>query len=422
MLQSTSSAGPRLLASPKATTAPAARSHAPLAATVRMAKAPEGPTEASWWRKLTGPLRWVGHAVAASVDLVAQHLKTKFGFKEAPGPLPKDAKGRAAATMAALDARFGYLKSGLREHDGSGKQATVWPYGQALAGALNLALVTGDPRRAQELIEGLKPYHDGQAYPPGVGGGDRLWDDNAWIGLDLLQAHSMTRDPRYLAQAESLFPFMKQGLHQDGGLYWEENNARMSRNTCANGPAIQYALKLYEATKKPEYLTYAKGLDAFMNTALRLPNGLYADNLGDDGSLDPAIYSYNQGTPIGADVQWFELTRDAKYLRRAHETAAASLKHFTPERLWGQSPAFNAIYFRNLMQLDRVSPRPEYRAALNAYAERLAKEAHDPATGLYTRGGVGSYTKGKADLLDQGGVAQIFALQAMTPAQLAKVA
>lgn len=401
-----------------------ARPQAPAtAATLRVAApAPVAPTEPSAWRALTGPFRWAGHAVAAAVDLGAQKLKALLGAKGEPGPLPADPKGRAVAAMKALDARHAYLGAGLREHEGSAKQATVWPYGQAIAGALNVGLLTGDTGRARRLLEGLKAYHDGQAYTPGISGGDRLWDDNAWIGLDFLQAHAMTGDPRYLAQAEGLFPFMQQGLHREGGLYWEENNPRMSRNTCGNGPAIQYALKLYAATQKPEYLAYAKGLDAFMNAELRLPNGLYADNLGDDGSLDPTIYSYNQGTPIGADVQWFELTRDPKYLRRAESTASAALKHFTPERLWGQSPAFNAIFFRNLMQLDRVAPKPEYRAALNAYAERLAREAHDPATGLYTQGSVGSYTRGKADLLDQGGVAQIFALQAMTPAQLAKVA
>ena len=40
----------------------------------------------------------------------------------------------------------------------------------------------------------------------------------------------------------------------------------------------------------------------YLARELRGPDGLYADNRADDGTVDPAIYSYNQGTPVGLAV------------------------------------------------------------------------------------------------------------------------
>jgi predicted alpha-1,6-mannanase (GH76 family) len=195
----------------------------------------------------------------------------------------------------------------------------------------------------------------------------------------------------------------------------------MTRNTCANGPAIQMALRLYMATKDEKYLDFAKNLDQFMNDKLRSPEGLYYDNLADNGELSKDIYTYNQGTPIGADVLWYRLTGDKKYLERATQTAKATLDYIgKDDRLWKGSPAFNAIFFRNLLALDQVAPDPRYRQTLDAYLDRAWKEGRDPQTGLFTQGGIGAYDKG--NILDQGGMAQLYALQAMPKDKLLDVA
>lgn len=297
-----------------------------------------------------------------------------------------------------------------RENPTTLKPATVWPVGQVLAGALDLAQLTGDYKPVDQAMAGLSLYKHGGAYAPSVGGGNKLWDDNAWIGLDFMQAHAQTGNKDYVKAAEAMFPFMLEGLHKDGGLYWEENNPRMTRNTCGNGPAIQYALRLYMATKDEKYLDFAKNLDGFMNDKLRSPEGLYWDNLADNGELSKDIYSYNQGTPIGADVLWYRVTGDKKYLERATQTAQATLDHFAKnDGLWKQAPCFNAILFRNLMALDQVAPNPRYKATMDAYLERGWKEARDPETGLFNKGGIGAYSG--HDALDQGGWVQMYALQ-----------
>ena len=78
------------------------------------------------------------------------------------------------------------------------------------------------------------------------------------------------------------------------------------------------------------------------------------------------------------------------------------------DRLWKQAPSFNTIFFRNLLALDAVAPDPRYRAMLQSYLDRAWSNACDPATGLFTRG-------------DIGGLAQMYSLLAMSPAQPALV-
>lgn len=291
---------------------------------------------------------------------------------------------------------------------------TVWPHGQAIAAALDHAELDGDFGDARRLIDGLNRFWSRDSYAAWIDSSPsmHLWDDNAWIGLDLIQAFRQTGERRYLDQAERLFPFMLRGLHPDGGLHWQEGNPRPSRNTCSNAPAVEYALHLYELTGNDRYLTFARNLDGFLQSTLRTPDGLYLDNVSDDGRLDTRIFSYNQGTPIGADVLWYRITGDHRYIERAQQTADAALRYLGAEdRLWHQSPAFNAIFFRNLLQLDAIAPDPSYRATLNAYLERGWREARDPETGLFTRGGVGSFEHERPDsLLDTSGWAQLYAL------------
>lgn len=366
--------------------------------------------------------------VASTVGITLKRIQEAIAPSSAPatpkgGPLEK-----AQYTFDAIEKQFGIpgQKDMFRNTtEESFRYADAWPHGQGIGAALDMAQVTGDYKRVDDLMEGLQHYEMNGAYTasahplPGMG---RFYDDNAWIGLDFMQAFQQTGNKDYLNHAQDLFKFIQQGLHKDGGLYWVENEKHMTRNTCSNGPAIEYALRLYMATKDEKYLQFAQGLDQFMNANLRSPEGLYWDNLGDDGSLSKDVYSYNQGTPIGADVLFYRVTRDPKYLERAKQTADAALKHFGEgDRLWKQAPCFNAIFFRNLMALDQVAPDPRYRQALESYTNRLWTEARDPKTGLFDQGGVGSYEKG-ANYLDQSGIAQLFALQAWPKDKLIDVA
>jgi len=361
---------------------------------------------------------WLRAGIAggsAGVGRGAKDLLARVGIGEYTAPAdPTSSRARAEATWSVIEHHFSVPGlSGVFGETPSGIiPATVWPHGQALAAALDLAELSGNYSTVDSLMKSLSAYKINGAYAPGLYATDsskRLWDDNAWLGLDFMQAYQQTGNQEYLRAAEGLMPFMQEGLHKDGGLYWEERAERMTRNTCANAPAMQLALRLYQATKKPEYLEFAKNLDAFMNTHLRSPEGLYYDNLGDDGKLEKAIYPYNQGAALGADVLMYQSTKEPKYLERAKQTANAALDYYgQDDRLWKTSPAFNAIFFRNLLVLDTIAPDPRYRQTLETYVERIWKEGRDSKTGALDKGGIGSYDP--PGLLDQSGFAQMNAL------------
>lgn len=377
-----------------------------------------------WLEWVPAPLRWAGVGAVAALGRAVERAKALVTGPEKAPPIPADARGRALAAWDALGKKYEIpgLPGHYAETLGGVKPATVWPHGQAIAAALDVAELTGDWSKVDQTMAALSGYEAGNAYSPGLytWHAKRLWDDNAWIGLDFLQAHAQTGNPDYLAKAEALFPFMKEGLHAQGGVYWEERNHRMTRNTCANAPAIQMALKLYQATGKPEYKAYAENLHQFMTKALRGPDGLYFDHLGDDGGLDKTVWSYNQGAAIGAEVLMYQVTKDPQALARAKQTADAALKHFAGDGFWKQPPSFNAIFFRNLLALDAIAPDPRYRAAMQAYVDRVWKDGRDPATGALTRGGIGQYQP--YGVLDEAGFTQMNALLAWPKDRLPLVA
>jgi DUF1680 family protein len=338
--------------------------------------------------------------------------------------------GNALADYAALDAHLTRSDASpgtnYLHHSGSGAPASAWYHSQAAAAAMDVALTCGGWRAARRSLAGLERYARGRSYNPlpGTGPQDRFYDDNAWIGLDLIQAFELSGKGRYLERARRVFSFLERGLSPHGGLYWNEDVGEYGswRNVPTNGPAIQLALRLFGETGERRYLDRALEIDAFVNQRLRAPEGLIYDGVADDGAVERDLWSYNQGTYVGASIQLYAVTGDPEYLQRAKETASAALAHFgARDRLWRQPPAFNAIFFRNLLDLDAVAPDPRYRAALAAYLTRARATAR-LGTGLYGGGGLGFYGQGHGvQLVDQSAFVQMHAVLEMSPDQLARV-
>jgi predicted alpha-1,6-mannanase (GH76 family) len=298
----------------------------------------------------------------------------------------------------------------------------IWPMSQVLHGRIITAMSDGSWGDVEKIMRDIEVYRSDDGFNGGIGSSERYYDDNAWIGLAAMQAYGATDDPRYLAHAERTFKMVKSGEHKDGGLYWLEQD-RSTRNTCAIAPAAELATHLYQATGKKEYLDFAVDQAEWLNKNLRLDSGLYGDNLGDDGKRNDHVYSYNQGTPIGLDVQLYKATGDAKYLARAKETATAAVKYYSDDGiLWGDAPVFNTILFRNLMALDAIAPDPSYTKLLDKYLDRVWNEARNPETGLFSEGGIGTYVKDKRGaVIDQGALSQLFAIRALNRSQRAEL-
>ncbi|TDU88576.1 glycosyl hydrolase family 76 [Kribbella voronezhensis] len=347
---------------------------------------------------------------------------------ETAGHLPNPA-ARAAASYQALTK---YFEAGhnllLEEYPNTQQNAYsyVWPYSQAAVAAEDLAGIPGAGRKAsaeaERRLAGYQPYwndtttpkgYDSYVRPPLGGGGDKFYDDNEWIGLNLIQHYQRTGDRSSLNRAKEIFALVVHGWDTDpthpcaGGVYWTQAPWSQDRNTISNGPGAELGAHLYLLTRDKSYLTEAKRMYAWAQQCMLAPNGLYYDHIDLAGNVEKTQWSYNQGVMLGAGALLYKATHDRKYLDDAKSLAKASLAFYGAEdRLWKQPTRFNSIYFKNLLILDSISHDPSYKATMQAYTERAWKEVRDPATGLF------HFADGPVLLLEQSAMVQIDALLA----------
>ncbi|MFI5037693.1 MAG: glycoside hydrolase family 76 protein [Solirubrobacterales bacterium] len=125
--------------------------------------------------------------------------------------------------------------------------------------------------------------------------------------------------------------------------------------------------------------------------------------------MEPMVWSYNQGTMIGAGTLLYQATGNAAFLHQARQTARAALAFFTPEHLGSEIPFFPSVYFRNLLYLDSVThdpPGPKVAQAYADYAWQNLRLNDD----LFVSGSPAS-----AQLLVQAAIVQIYALLSSSP-------
>ena len=109
---------------------------------------------------------------------------------------------RAKASYDALNKYFGTANDLLLEeypNTQTNPYSYVWPYSQAVIAAENLAGIPGAgptaSAEADRRIAAYEPYwnagttptgYDSYVRPPLGQGGDKFYDDNEWIGLNLI--------------------------------------------------------------------------------------------------------------------------------------------------------------------------------------------------------------------------------------------
>lgn len=255
----------------------------------------------------------------------------------------------------------------------------LWPYSQVLHAFAISDRVSGPPR-FPGLARGVQAYRDPHGgYRESVGRGSRFFDDNAWVGLAFLQRHMFTGGSRSKQRAKDVDEFVQTGLDSDGGILWVEGGDTL--NACSTGAgALLHTLVGGDIRRSLGFLA-----------DLRNSHGLVQDHVRADGSIEPSIYSYNQGLLIAAAER-------AGRTDLAREASEAGEAHFTAQRLWDQPLAFNAIYAKAQLRMGR-------REQIAQYAERLSDEGRDE-NGWFTR--AGRYDDGR--VLDTAGALQIMTL------------
>ncbi len=262
---------------------------------------------------------------------------------------------------------------------GSALSVALWPYSQVLH-AFAISDQVGGPARFPGLARGVQAYRSPRgAFWESVGRGQRFYDDNAWVGLAFLQRHLISGGGFSRRRAQDIDEFVQTGLEASGGIRWVEGGETL--NACSTGAGSLLHAGL------------GGRIDASLAflSELRNNDGLVRDHLRADGSIEPSVWSYNQGLLIAA-------SRMAGRLDVAQAAAEAGRAHFTADRLWEQPVAFNAVYAKAQL---RMGPDPH----VVEYAQRLFEHGRDER-GWFTQ--AGRYDEGK--VLDTAAALQIFAM------------
>jgi hypothetical protein len=382
-----------------------------------------------------GASRPFAHPRAAPFAHAAAKPKSKPHAKKPRKPTLKGNPLRALRAYEAMQRYYYVPGSGLYAGE---PFSYLWPFSQALAATVSMSNVAHLPvSLAGELrarLIGLRNYldvnnagapegiytstlaaFDGTVAPPAGPGGAKYYDDNDWVGIELVRIYKQTHNAGALGYAQGIMAFEIAGFSSDptlacpGGIPFSNDIENLERNTVTTAPAAELAAQLYKITGNVRYLQFAEQAYNWVRACLLQPSGMYADHIRPHGVVDQTLWSYNQGTMIGAGTLLYQVTGNSGYLFQARQTAAVALAYFTPQRLGEENPFFPSVYLRNLMYLDSVThdpPGPKLAQSYADYAWQHLRLSND----VFVAGSPAS-----SQLLYQAAIVQIYALLSSSP-------
>jgi predicted alpha-1,6-mannanase (GH76 family) len=223
---------------------------------------------------------------------------------------------------------------------------------------------------------------------------NRYYDDMAWMAIALLRADEVAgADTGGLVR--ELWADIRAGWDdRHGGIVWRRADLRPYTNTPANAPSAILAGRLHRRYGDPADLDWARRIADWLQATLVDPgSGVVWDGIhpAEDPSPDRTLWTYNQGTVIGAEAELWRLTGDREHLDRARRTAGAALDRFAdpfggvlPDEGGGDHSVFKGILARYLGALLVADPDPDgpvarrVRAALTSSGAAVAPAAGAP--------------------------------------------
>lgn len=311
----------------------------------------------------------------------------------------------------------------------------LWPFSGSLSAVT--ALWEARPRSNygqvldRKIRPGLEMYFDSTRTPAAYSSylntapvSDRFYDDNIWIGLDFTDLYKLTRDPKYLTQAQLVWRFIESGIDDKlgYGIYWCEQK-KNGKNTCSNAPGTVYAAKLFLATGDSAYLRTAVRLYEWTRENLQDPaDALYFDNKNLNGEIGRAKFAYNSGQMMQASALLYRITREEHYLREAQKLAAACYERFfgapaQPGRkyrvlnrgdVW-----FTAIMVRGFIELYGVDRDSRYVDAIQENLDCAWHNGMREENGLFNDDWTGQSRNDSKWLLTQFAMAEMYARMAL---------
>lgn len=224
----------------------------------------------------------------------------------------------------------------------------LWPYDGLVSGVATLKALGVNNIDYEAKVEGFEKYFSNKGSVGGYssqtngnsGLGDRFYDDNSIVGLDLVEAYHLSPKLEYLERCAKIVKFLRSGEDDKlgGALWWNEslknmmNNGDSNKPACSNGYATLFLLKYYEicpAEEKAEVLAFAKRLYAWLKTHLRDPSdGCYWNDKQVSGEINKRKWTYNTGVMISNGVYLYRFTSDETYLNDAKTSAQGSYDYF----------------------------------------------------------------------------------------------
>lgn len=225
----------------------------------------------------------------------------------------------------------------------------LWPYDGLISGAATLYEL-GYDFDYPGMVDRFESYFSASGavdiggYSSQTNGsegyGDRYYDDNSIVGIDLVEAYKLTDSQEYLDRAKRIVAFLKSGEDDTfgGGLWWNESYKNVSGNSdsnkpaCANGFATLFLLKYYSVCpddEKKDVLDFAKRLYEWLVDNLRDPDdGCYWNDKQASGEITKTKWTYNSGAMISNGVLLYKITGEQEYLDQASSTAEGSYNYF----------------------------------------------------------------------------------------------
>lgn len=198
-------------------------------------------------------------------------------------------------------------------------------------------------------------------------------DDMEWITLAQIRMYQSTSNEKYILKAIQMYNdwiWPAWGPEDEapwyGGITWK-TDVEKTKNACSNGPAALVAARIYQlydllenpgSKPKQAYLQEAVKIFSWLKSNLYdAESGKVFDNMNREGKISPSIYTYNQGTFIGAAHDLYQITGDKQYLEDAVKASNYVIDHMSNNNgvlsnsTSGDGGLFNGIFFRYFVQL-----------------------------------------------------------------------
>ena len=280
---------------------------------------------------------------------------------------------------------FNYkLSNGLYKEDypaqaGEPANSYLWPYAGLVTGAATL-MQAGYNVNLDVLADNVQKYYSTGKNGNTLGGynsgtnatsgqGTRFYDDNAIVGISLLEAYNLTKLQRFLDRAGQIVTFLKSGVDTKlgGGMWWNEDEINIAgdgnsnKPACANGYATLFLLEYYTVcpiSQKTSVLDFAKAEYTWLKTYLRDPvDNCYWNDINTAGIISKTKWTYNTGVMIQNGVRLYKITGDQSYLNEAIESAQGAYDSFvttlnnTNSSYPDHDPWFNTKLLRGFIDL-----------------------------------------------------------------------